>query len=411
MNKEINIENAKASQFKQLLDFFKTPISLFLIVFLLPAVLLQYKYLKTIKQYAPYRESLYLPSGKLVKPLAFGFDNALADFLWLRSIQSFGGQFTGQRDYTAVFNLFDVITDLDPKFLDAFIFGNLVIGDEAGEQEKALKLLDKGIEKNPLDYRLAYEALYICNWSLNDKDRAKKYAVLALRDKTCPDFISRILNTLEMETGRYQIAFDRFLQQYLETYSPNPELVTNIYKSKLEDVVNQWQVDILLDAAKKFKEANKRDVATLAELQQSGFIETYEIYDLFNVFALADDLYNQGKNLPKMLEEIKKRSLYKSNKIPPAPYDDTQLYVIVPSLKTEDPKFIISGHQMKAMLKESVLPSFRRKIQEYFDKYKIYPPTIFDIYGEPIKLDEPFGGTWLYNPATGEFKSSTFQDL
>lgn len=406
-----NTEIKQASQLKLTIEFFKTPIIIILLVLLCPVLMIQTRYLKSIRKSPPYRDSVYLPSGKVVKPLALGFDMALADLLWLRSIQAFGGHFFGDKAFKSIFNLFDVITDLDPYFIEAYTFGNLVMGDESGDQESALRLLDKGIQKMPKEYRLPYEALYVCNWQLKDKNRAKRYAVLALKTDNCPDFVKRILYTLEIETGRYTIAYEKFLSQYLESYTAQKDLVFNINKSKIIEVVDEWQLSIMLKAAKEFKEKNNRDIESLEELEQSGLLPEYTVPDVKIAFALADEYYSQGKKLPNMMNDILTKSMITSNRIPKAPYEDSDKYIVVSELSSDSEKFIMSVHAMKELVKDTFLTQFRYKINEYYQNNNKYPPTMDDIYGEPIKLREPFGGKWLYNPETGEIKSSTYPQL
>jgi len=109
---------------------------------------LQHFHIRAIKE-TPYRDSLYLPHGKQVNLMAIGYDQFLADFLWLRAIQAFGGYWrAGDKVSEAVYNYFDVISDLSPHFIEVYKFGNLVMGDEGGDYERALTFLEKGQRYN-----------------------------------------------------------------------------------------------------------------------------------------------------------------------------------------------------------------------------------------------------------------------
>src|SRR5690606_25662148 len=85
--------------------------------------------MQRVMKYPSYYDTWQLGgrSGELMKLFALRYDMVAADFLWLRSIQSFGGRGMTNRDWRPVYNQFDTITDLDPYFADAYTFGNLVI--------------------------------------------------------------------------------------------------------------------------------------------------------------------------------------------------------------------------------------------------------------------------------------------
>jgi hypothetical protein len=61
--------------------------------------------------------AVYLPSPKLAKILAFGFDQALADIYWIEAINYFGQQLAHKnRDYKYLRSYLDIILELDPFF-------------------------------------------------------------------------------------------------------------------------------------------------------------------------------------------------------------------------------------------------------------------------------------------------------
>lgn len=101
-----------------------------------------------------FREMMYLPRGKALKVIACGFDSPLADALFIKgmiyyaeSFQNQNSDRTARRDYT--FALFDVITDLSPRFSRAYQMGALFLTSSASEKSNydGIKLLEKGVEQ------------------------------------------------------------------------------------------------------------------------------------------------------------------------------------------------------------------------------------------------------------------------
>jgi tetratricopeptide (TPR) repeat protein len=118
---------------------------------------------------------LYLPSGRYLRVMSLGFDGIAADALYLWSIQYYSNYRIEDR-YRYVEHIYrDIITDLDPHYMDAYLTGALIMVIEAKQPESALRLLDKGIANNPAEWILAFEAGYVCYNDLHDYPRAAVY--------------------------------------------------------------------------------------------------------------------------------------------------------------------------------------------------------------------------------------------
>ncbi|HZM70534.1 MAG TPA: hypothetical protein VFB95_09215 [Candidatus Cryosericum sp.] len=124
---------------------------------------------------------LYLPSGRYLKVVSLGFDGILADALYLWSIQYYSNYRIEDR-YEYLEHIYkDIITELDPHYLDAYLTGALIMSAEARRPDLALALLDKGIERNPSAWILAFDAGFLCYQDLKDYARAGAYFEKALR--------------------------------------------------------------------------------------------------------------------------------------------------------------------------------------------------------------------------------------
>ena len=75
-------------------------------------------------------ETIYLNSSAL-KRISLGFDEFLADIYWFRALQYFG-DFEGSlssKSSDLLLNYFNIITDLDPKFINAYRFGGSFLAE------------------------------------------------------------------------------------------------------------------------------------------------------------------------------------------------------------------------------------------------------------------------------------------
>ena len=104
---------------------------------LLAAIFVQGR-IEGLKPGATAHPLLYLPSGKYLKVAALGFDGLLADLLYLWSIQFYGSYDIKDR-YTYLERIYDqVITELDPHYLDPYLVGALIMTAEARNPTRGL---------------------------------------------------------------------------------------------------------------------------------------------------------------------------------------------------------------------------------------------------------------------------------
>ncbi|MDR1520422.1 MAG: hypothetical protein LBU23_09820 [Planctomycetota bacterium] len=98
-----------------------------------------------------FREMSYLPRGDALKIIACGFNAPLADALFIKSLIYYAESFRAKTDKTArrayVHPLFDVITDLSPRFTRAFQIGSMLLSStpSLANSLEACRLLDKGV--------------------------------------------------------------------------------------------------------------------------------------------------------------------------------------------------------------------------------------------------------------------------
>jgi pentatricopeptide repeat protein len=103
----------------------------------------------------------FFPSGRLLDFVSMGHRTLLADLTWLSAIQYYGKHHIGDRAYPLAEHLFDVTTRVDPQFRSAYIFGGLVMADEAGDLDAARRFFVRGTRSNPEDWILAFHRGFI----------------------------------------------------------------------------------------------------------------------------------------------------------------------------------------------------------------------------------------------------------
>ncbi len=118
-------------------------------------------------------------NGSRLKGFAFGMEGLLADWYWIRSLQYIGDKLLSRTDINIedlrdlnprlLYPFLDNATDLDPHFIAAYSYGAIVL--PAIDPEKAIALANKGIARNPDQWRL-YQHLGYVYWKLGRYEEA-----------------------------------------------------------------------------------------------------------------------------------------------------------------------------------------------------------------------------------------------
>ena len=126
-------------------------------------------------------EKLYV-TGSAARRMSLSFNGLIADWYWMRSLQYVGRKIIAQGDkiqlddlsaldLKLLYPLLDTATTLDPQFIAVYEYGGVVL--PAINDEDAIKLLQKGIENNPTEWRLFHHLGYIY-WQRKDYKAASE---------------------------------------------------------------------------------------------------------------------------------------------------------------------------------------------------------------------------------------------
>ncbi len=212
---------------------------------------------------------LYLPSGNLLKAWSLGHDETFADLIYLWSIQFYGYYHGGER-YDKLMQIYDrVVTELDPRFRDAYLLGSLILALEARRPEDALHLLDKGIRNNPDDWMLAFEAGFIAFDSLRDYRRAADYFQISMERPGAHPAVRRFRAAMFDRMGDRRTSLDLWLEILATADS---DYVRSVAQKHVHDLTIDYHVEVLQDAVVAFGERTGSYPSDLRVLVSEGLL-------------------------------------------------------------------------------------------------------------------------------------------
>jgi hypothetical protein len=184
--------------------------SLAVIAVLLGAVVLSEVRLGKITREDPLgRELLYLPSPEMLKIMSLGNPGLVADVLYLWSIQYYSFYQPHER-FLYLETVYNLITDLDPLYVDAYRIGALIMqiqtgGDEEEVEAAVRRLFDKGLRNLPDDWQLAEAAAWDFFIRFKDREIALHYAEIATQRPGAPPRIKRMVGVWRDEESAWTL--------------------------------------------------------------------------------------------------------------------------------------------------------------------------------------------------------------
>jgi hypothetical protein len=149
-----------------------------------------------------------------MKLMSFGYDELMADTLWLRVVQDFDlckpnmPVGTDQRkdcEKGWTFQMLDQITQLSPKFRLAYIHGATMLTVVNEDHEGATILFERGLKNFPTDWSLAYKAAYHYLEEVKNPQRAAELLTIA-GNNGAPTWVISLAGKLYTKIGQAQLA-------------------------------------------------------------------------------------------------------------------------------------------------------------------------------------------------------------
>ncbi|RKY77759.1 hypothetical protein DRQ00_06400 [candidate division KSB1 bacterium] len=233
-------------------------------------------------------EIVYLPDGETLRWASLGYQNVVADILWIQSVLYFGRNildednpyyeqvlerkkrlaesekdkihpasfqhvtsspnscpefvfdsklqsllfnFENRGLVNYIYPLLDRVTTIDPHFKYPYIFGGMYVLMETGEIDKAVALLEKGKKNNPEDWEIPYYLGFVYLFYKHNLKLAIENLKTAIRSPQCPGFVLNLLAAISKK-----IDYQQTLISYLKgiANSTTDKLLKNKIRKTLE---------------------------------------------------------------------------------------------------------------------------------------------------------------------------------
>lgn len=221
-----------------------------------------------LRPQSPLEDVLYISSPKALKRASLGYDGLLADIYWTRAVQYFGFR---HHNRAAHFNLLapllEITTELDPHLVVAYEFGANFLAPAppsgAGQPERAIRLMEFGIQSNPGNWKLYYDLGFVYYMTLQDYRKASEAFERGSRVPNAHPF----LRLLAAQTAEHAGDFNTARMMWSATYQNNQDqLIRQNAVEHLRALRVDEDVVHLQQGVTRFGQRTGRLPASMAEL-------------------------------------------------------------------------------------------------------------------------------------------------
>ena len=213
---------------------------------------------------------MYLPDARYLQLASVGYRELMADALWIQAIQVMGDRKVSESAGRWLYRAFDIITTLDPTFVRVYEAGGLALTTLVVLPEESNRLLLKGVEHNPGEWKLLFYLAINYYFELYDDAKAAEYMARASRIPGAPPGLISIAANLFASAKSPQQAVDILATAYQNT---SDEHAKQLLKLRLKIMLAERDVVMLEQAVNRYTSLHGRLPARLEELVAAGLIQ------------------------------------------------------------------------------------------------------------------------------------------
>lgn len=216
------------------------------------------------------RQLIYLPSPGTARLLAFGFNQLVADWYWVRAQQYFTEPAQELNQFRNLGDFLEVVLGVDPDFQYVYKFAGISIPYDTGRlhyvnTDRAISFLQRGVERFPRNWELRlYLGFYLLNFR-GDSAAAAEQLAAAAPLPGAPPYLKRFAARLFSVSGEVEQA-KAFTEHMLEITTDPAE--QDRLRKRLEEVDLEGHLREVETAAERFRQQQGRWPRGLKELAE-----------------------------------------------------------------------------------------------------------------------------------------------
>jgi hypothetical protein len=200
---------------------------------------------------------------------SFGFRNFLADVAWLQAIQVAGNRVMAPGDYDRLYELLNVVANFDPKFEIPYLLGGLVLGESPDHAQEALRVLERGKENHPADWRFPFYLGFTHYFSVGNPEAGGKAMAEASRLPGSPAYLPGLASRMLSEAREPDAAM--ILLEAIVRQESDPAR-RSVLERRMREVAVERDLQALERAVERHREKTGVFPRALSDLVREGIL-------------------------------------------------------------------------------------------------------------------------------------------
>jgi hypothetical protein len=200
---------------------------------------------------------------------SFGFRNFLADVVWLQAVQVAGSRTMSREDYDRLYSLLDAVTRYDRRFLIPYLVGGVLLGDSPHHADGALRILARGRENYPEDWRLPFYMGYTWYYVIGDSRKGAMAMQEAALLKGCPPFVGPLAARMYGEGNDPETAL-LFLENLIRV--EDDPVRRGVFERRRAEVLVERDLRSIEGAVAAYRKSFGRPPGALPDLVRAGLL-------------------------------------------------------------------------------------------------------------------------------------------
>ncbi len=178
-------------------------------------------------------EVLYIPDGRGLDFLSFGYKSVLAHTLWFNAISYFGKHYREDKNYRWLEHFCNISTSLASESKDYYQFCGTMLSWEANNPDAAINIYSKAIRQFPDDWLFYYLRGFIKGFFRKDQEASKEDFILSASKPGANPIVVRLASKKIATSSGPQEAIE-FLKSAIElAHDPSSK---SILESRLKEL-------------------------------------------------------------------------------------------------------------------------------------------------------------------------------
>jgi len=212
----------------------------------------------------------YLPKGEYLRIAVLGYRQLAADILWFKVVQHIGESRPHAAEWRWAYHAADVVTDLDPGFLMAYLGTGTILGVWSDLVEESVAILQKGMDNLPTVWQLPFQIGYDYFYELCDPARAAPYIRIASTLPGAPSYLPGLAAKLTVEGGDPDVALE-FLDRVDQQMGGDGRMHEALEERRKQIIVER-DLRMIEDAARRYRAAHGAFPRSIQEMVAGGLL-------------------------------------------------------------------------------------------------------------------------------------------